>query len=101
MTNITNQMPKETKFNVEPIKASLKQIKIAYKNKLVTDAIAKELGFSERTFYRHLKNIETMPIEKFFKLIIILQVSPDEVLNTEKYNPSIKDIIDNYLLSLD
>lgn len=101
MTNITINMPKGTKFNLEPINHALKDIKKVYKNSLIPNAIAKELGISERTFYRQIKNIETMPVEKFFKLCIILQISPDEVLNTENYNPDIKDIIDNYLMSLD
>lgn len=101
MTNISINVPKDRNFNVAPIMDAVKDIKKVYKNSLVPNAIAMELGISERTFYRHLKNIGSMPADKFIKLCIILQISPDEVLNTENYNPDIRSIIDNYLLSLD
>jgi transcriptional regulator with XRE-family HTH domain len=101
MTNITIDMPKGTNFNIAPIEDAINAITKVYKNTLVTSAIAMELGISERTYYRYKNNIGSMPADKFIKLCIILQISPDEVLNTENYNPDIRSIIDNFLLSLD
>lgn len=84
-----------------PIKNALEQLKKTYNSNSLVQAIAMELNISERTLYNYINDVKKMPADKFIKLCVLLQLSPDELLNTENYNPDIKIIIDNYLLSLD